>query len=429
MVKPFLVVIFFIAFILRMALVFSAYHGDLNNNISWGQIAYSQGLAGFYGSDKGEDWPYSAPNQPPLTILIFAGLAGFYDFIYQTSWSFNQAVQFFPSGIIWFLEEKGMTLLVKLPSIISDLAIGLLLFNYFHERKNIKAAYTSSLVWLFNPAIWYNSSIWGQTDSVVNFLGLLAIVNLIKKRFVIFVALFTLSLLFKGSLIIFAPVLAYLALRQKYNLKTYLGGLVTALVIIFWIGIWFHPYFDFPVWFINLYVQRILPGEIGYLTANAFNFWWLVDSGKTLDSSVFLGLSAQVWGVLLTVAGILTTLFLFRKKYSEKNIWLALGLTVLVAFLFMTRMHERYLYPFFVPGTILLGFYPILIIPYFVLSMSHLLNLYHLFWEPPLPLLISLYKNDWFIPLISLVNIFFLPLLLYFFVKVGGKEKKGDYLV
>jgi len=48
MIKKKLLLVFVVGLVLRFALVNLAYHGDLNNNISWAQTAFEKGLAGFY---------------------------------------------------------------------------------------------------------------------------------------------------------------------------------------------------------------------------------------------------------------------------------------------------------------------------------------------------------------------------------------------
>src|SRR3989344_8896118 len=217
-----LLIILVAAFVVRLLLVFSAYHGDLNNNISWGKIAYENGFDGFYGSDRSEDWPYSAPNQPPLYILLFAFIAFVYESINKIINSLNNTIGIFPSGLVWFWEEKGMTLLVKLPGIIADLAIAIMIYQYIIIRpklnnKKIKALLLSTL-WLFNPVIIYSSAVWGQTDSLVNALGFTAIILLLNRNLIKFVFLFTLSLLFKGSLAIFFPLLVFMLLKQKLKI-------------------------------------------------------------------------------------------------------------------------------------------------------------------------------------------------------------------
>ena len=400
--------VFFLALLLRLSLAFSAYHGDLNNNISWASLAVERGLSGFYENPPAGGWPYSAPNQPPLTILMFAGARVIWQGIENASWWLNNNFEFFYSPFIWFWESQGMTLLVKLPGILADLGIGWLIYKYFSEKKK-KLALPLAATWLFNPISWYNSSIWGQTDSLVNFLGLAAIFSLLSKNMTWFMVLFSLSLLFKGSLAIFVPVLFVVAILQRHSLWQWAKSAAASFATIVLVSIWFHPSANLVAWLINLYKDRILPGEIGYLTANAFNLWWLVDPGRTLDSTAFLGLPARAWGFAITFAGIGgIILWLSRRKRQgilEKRVLLALALVGLFTFLFMTRIHERYLYPFFPSATILLGLIPGMIIPYVILSITHLLNLYHLFWAPPLAPLEALYQFPAFAQTISVINI------------------------
>ena len=392
-----------------------AYHGDLNNNISWGTIAYENGLNGFYGSSDARDWPYSPPNQPPLTILMFTGLRMMWQTVENVFWWFNNHIAVFPSATIWFWEQKGMVLLVKLPSILADLGIGYLIYWYLtHNKKfktHIKTALLISCIWLFNPITWYNSAIWGQTDSIVNLLGLISILLLLKKKLIASTTFFALSLLFKGSLAVFSPILLFVALSQKYALKEWLLAIIYPLLITVLVSLMFHPHFDFPIWFINLYKDRILPGEIGYLTANGFNFWWLVNPGKVYDSISFLGIPARLLGFIFTFVGVGGTLLWIRNKVTEEKVLISLVLTALISFLFLTRIHERYLYPFFPIATLLLSLFPQILVPYLILSLTHLLNLYNLFWAPSFTFLETFLKIPLVLQILSVVN-----LLTLFFI-------------
>lgn len=434
--RPILLVLL-LALILRLSLIFVAYHGDLNNNISWGTIAAEAGLDGFYEGEGlssvalrsehsgsktlvKDEWPYSAPNQPPLTILMFSGLRLIWLTIEKLSWWLNNNFRVFPSPFIWFWEARGMVLLVKLPSVLADLGIGWMIYQYLNQKSRIKnqkeKALLLSSIWLFNPVTWYNSSVWGQTDSIVNLLGLVAVFAILNKNLIKFAVFITLSLLFKGSLIVFTPILFTLALIQKQSVKQWFKSVIYSLAVITLISVWFHPHTDLHAWLFNLYKERILPGEIGYLTANAFNFWWLVNPGKVLDSTVYFGLPARVWGFLIvagTVAGLIY--WLGKKKITDKRIFFSLIVLSLVSFLFLTRIHERYLYPFFPLATILLGLTPGLVIAYITLSLTHLLNLYHLFWAPAFPFLEKLFTKSLFPQSLALINIlFFIYLLRHF---------------
>lgn len=419
-----LLLVFIVALMLRLLLVFAAYHGDLNNNIVWGTVAVERGLNGFYGEGtsltydeptnpayKGVYWSFSVPNQPPLSIMIFAGSRLFWQAIENTIWWLNNTLPFFYSPLIWFWETKGMSFAIKLPGILADLGIALLIYNYFKQVKT-GLALPLAAIWLFNPVSWYNSSIWGQTDSVVNFLGFAAILTLLQKRLIWFSLLFTLSLLFKSSLFIFLPVVFFISLWQRHRIVEWAKAIGASLLTIIVVTVWFHPAIDLLPWLVNLYKARILPGEIDYLTANAFNFWWLIDSGKTFDSSVYLGLPARIWGFIIAGLGIALIIKWLHRRLEDATVFYALALTGLLVFLFMTRMHERYLYPFFPSATILVGLVPGFIVPFTLLSVTHLLNLYHLFWAPTLPPLENLYTSVWFANILSIINLFVFVMVL-----------------
>lgn len=394
-------VIFFLALVLRLSLIFVAHHGDLNNNISWGNITLERGLNGYY---EGSNWPYSNPNQPPLTILTFTATSYIWKSVENFSWYLNNKFKFFPSAFIWFWEGRGMDLMVKLPGIIADLLIGYLIYKFLEERKNKRAILFAS-IWLFNPITWYNSAVWGQTDSIVNLLGFAGVIFLLKKDLVKSFIFITLSVLFKGSLILFIPIIFFYAVFQRHPIKKWLHSAFYILFTTLLTSVWFHPKWDFFIWLVNLYKNRIFPGEIGYLTANSFNFWWLVNPGKVLDSTLCLGVPARMWGIVIVLISMAVLIFYFRKKLSEKRLFISLAAISLVSFLFMTRIHERYLYPFFIPATLLLVSIPGTLIPYFVLSLTHLLNLYHLFWAPGISILEKLYLNPAFPNVISLINL------------------------
>jgi len=418
--KKFLVTLILAAFILRLLVIFIGYHGDLNNNISWGRLAFERGLINFY---EAKEWPYSAPNQPPLTILTFWFLSGVWNLINTLSWFLNDKITIFPSGFIWFWEERGMIFLIKLPFIIADFGIAWIIYKTLLSRGKFIAV-GLSLLWLYNPVSWYNSSVWGQTDSMVNFLGLLAIYYLLSKKIVRFSLFFTLSILFKGSLLIFVPILIFFIFKMRYKVGDLFNSLGVCLLTVIFITFWFHPFWDLFSWIIRLYQERILPGEIDYLTVNAFNFWWLLDSGKVADSTPFLGIQARIIGYLITVFFIFIVLVINYKKITKIKILFSLAVTAFTSFLFMTRIHERYLYPFFPLATILLGFVPSLVLPYTVLSFSHLINLYNLFWVPKFEFLEILLKTSWFAKLIVFVNILLFVITFFVYLKTVREDKK-----
>ncbi|MFC1649243.1 hypothetical protein ACFL2C_00835 [Patescibacteria group bacterium] len=420
--KKYFFLLIIIGFVFRLLLFDVAHHGDLNNNISWGKELWNRGIVDYYGSSYSEDWPYSAPNQPPLYILTYATTSYLYDSIDSSIRSVNDKVRIFPSNLVWFWESSGMRLCVKLPSILADVGIAWLIYKYF-QKKDAKKALILCALWLFNPISWYNSSVWGQNDAIVNFFGMLAIFALLSKRLAKTSLWYSMSFVFKGSILVFGPILGIFAFRQTYGVRKWLKAILVFVLVVTITSVWFMPSAYFPVWLVDLYQNRILPGEIGYLTANAFNFWWLIDSGKTLDSTVYLGLSARVWGLLF-----MSTVYLYvgirtwKGKLNDKNLFLSLVLISLATFLFMTRVHERYLYPVFPIATLGLFYFRWLIIPYVVLSVVYLLNMYHLFFAPSILMVEKLFTQNYFTHLLVAVN---LIVFVYFLYKYHSNYEPG----
>lgn len=396
--------IFLLALIIRLVLISVAFHGDLYNNLSWGQMAL-KGLNGFY---ERKGFAYSIPNQPPLYILLFGFTSFIYQTIYNLSWYLNNHFGFFPSAFIWFWQQNGNVILLKLPGIFADLGIGFLIYKF---TKKISL----TCLWLFNPISFYNSAIWGQTDSVVNLFGLISIFYLFKKDLVKSVLFFVISILFKGSLTIFLPVLIVVWILQKHKINDWMKAIIISGIFTVIVSIWFHPEINLPIWLLNLYTQRFFPGEIGYLTANAFNLWYLVNPGKILDNTKYFGVTAHAIGYLISL--ILGIILIYKKRKSllkEKTILIMLAISALISFLFFTRIHERYLYPLFPIATILVGLIPEFIIPYVILSFVFLLNMYNLFWVPSIPFLQNIMMTSQLPTILSAVNlIIFIGVFVY----------------
>src|SRR5258706_1255910 len=406
--------VFFIAFILRILLINVAFHGDLYNNLSWGNMAI-KGLNGFY---EKTGFQYSIPNQPPLYIILFALTSFLYQTIYNFSWYLNSHFGFFPSAFIWFWQQSGNIILLKLPGIFADLGIGYMIYHIFKSKNKQNLGFNLAALWLFNPITFYNSAIWGQTDTIVNLLGLMSVYFLINKKLVKSLLFLTLSLLFKGSLAIFVPILFFFALWQKYELKTWMKAILISGIATILITVWFHPNLNLPVWLLNLYTKQILPGEIGDLSANAFNFWYLINPGKVLDSIKYFGVTAHFIGYITTLSVMAVAIFKLQKQKTENRLLFSLAIVAMTSFLFMTRIHERYLYPFFPVATILVGFKKKFLIPYLILSFTFLLNMYNLFWAPGIFVFENILKTSGLPNILTVINlVVFVYVFIWFIIR------------
>lgn len=392
--------VFILALVLRLLLIPIAFHGDLYNNLSWGNSFVKYGPVNYYERTV---WDHSAPNQPPLYIILF-GFTSFLFFQINNLINYlNSHVGVFPSGLIWFWQANGNTILLKLPGIIADLSIGFLIYKFFPKKQAL--GLKLSILWLFNPISWYNSAIWGQTDAIVNLLGLLSVYFLLKKKLIPSMFFISLSILFKGSLVIFIPIILVVWIYQKHSIGKWLLSFIYSLIPVILISFLFHHQFDLPIWLFNLYTNKIFPGEIGYLTANAFNFWYLVNPGRVLDNTSYFGLQAHLWGYLISlIAGAIIVIRLLKNK-TQETVLFSLSMMALISFLFFTRIHERYLYPFFPIMTILIGLNKKYIFPYLILSLVFLLNMYNLFWAPEIVTIHNVLSSSQLPIILSIINL------------------------
>ncbi|MBU0998266.1 hypothetical protein KJ570_01955 [Patescibacteria group bacterium] len=401
------------AFIFRLLLIFLKWHPDLNNHIDWGIRFWQYGPRLFF-APQSNVWNFTWPNQPPITILTFALIRKLFEAIFSFFWFLNIKIPFFPSNLIHFLESYLYAGLLKLPSILSDLGIGYLIYKIFKDEKKEKVGIVASLVYLFNPVVWYNSAIWGQTDAFINFFALLAFYLLLKRKLIPAVFSLVISLYIKVSLAIFIPIFIVVALKQKYEFKKYLYSFLISLSFIGIISFIFSGSEPFS-WLINLYKDRILGQQLQVITANAFNIWASIAGINERPQTLLLGpISFQTWGLVLFLLSYLPIIYMVFKKRDLKTIIFSLAICSISSFMLLTNMHERYLFPFFVYSTIVVFWNKKLLPIYIAVSLINFLNLYNIWWFPRSETIINfLTFSDKIMPrVLGFIN-FLLYIILY----------------
>lgn len=424
-----------IAAALRLALIFTLPHPDVLNHVDWGVRFWQYGPRDFYEQIF---WGFSWPNQPIGSILLFAAIAKIKEALFGFLWFLNLKIASFPSFIFPYLEKNLHFILLKIPFVLSDLGLGLLIYKIARDLfKKEKLALLASALFLFNPALIYNSTVWGQTDSLINFLAILGLWLFWQKKFFRGWFFYLSSLYFKLSLIIFAPLFVLMIYKKRSRIETVnpisdrakdvlrpLVSLLMAISIFLLISLPFVHHGNVFTWFWYLYTNRVLPRQGNMLSGNAFNLWSLF-CGVDLsfkENLLVWGLAAKTWGrglfLLLTGGG--TLLLALKKKKLVFVNYLRLGLIyAFAAFLFLTNMHERYLYPVFPLLAILAVRERRLLWPFVLFSLIHLVNLYHLWWYPrwePIVIFLTLF-NGLFPRLFSLANLGLFLLILRWFLK------------
>lgn len=265
-------------------------------------------------------------------------------------------------------------LLLKTPAIIADLIIGIIIYKEVQKYASRKIALLALSATIFNPVIIFNSSIWGQIDSILTVFMLVAVIALKKNKLISSSIFFGLALLVKPQALALLPLFAFF-LINRFQLSGLFKLLVPGILIIF---ILTFPFF--PNQTLINFVRHILntANEYSYTSVNAYNLWGVVGFWIK-DNTIWNNLSYQTWGYILLVAyWIILGYFYFKKKLS---LYATSALAAMGFFFLPTRVHERYLYPAIVFLVLTATFLKsrLLIVLTGVLSLLHLLNLYYVY--------------------------------------------------
>lgn len=154
-----------LAFLLRISLISRWVTGDVLVQMEWGQKFWKYGPRNFYFN---KDWYYSFPTQPPITSLIVGGAFWLFDHKYVLA-QIHNSTKLVPAAFITYfydmeepVNKKGYILLLKLPAILADLALGVLVFRVILDLTRRRgSAVLGSLLYLFNPVTVFLSGGWG----------------------------------------------------------------------------------------------------------------------------------------------------------------------------------------------------------------------------------------------------------------------------
>lgn len=294
--------------------------------------------------------------------------------------------------ILWFLGTTfnflfpylsifsvGFEIYLKFFTNIFDVATAYYIYKIVSRyRQNL--GLLSAMFYLANPALAFNSVVMGQVDGILTFFLIYSAYNLLElKKVYRFSIASSLSLLIKPQgLTIFPITITYFITNFK---KIKYISLILIPVVLVLLSL---PFFiKDPLLGIFHLFQRSA-SVYPYTSIFSYNFWsfigwWIPDSNK------FLTLTYQAWGViiyLITLVLILNPL-ISKKGYKNNSlVYFALSLVSFSFFMFLTRMHERYLFPFFAFLLVVAFVYNSLKLKviYMILSLIHFINLGHVYY-------------------------------------------------
>jgi len=367
--ENFYVVILF-ALILRLLLGFlPSFTIDMNNWLAWSGMLTEHGPLKFYSLPG---WTNYTPG-----FFYYLWILGVVDR------TINFSVTLYPY-------------LVKLPIILADMGIGLLLYRLLF-KKSFKIAIFAFLAYVLNPVVMFTNSVWGQTDGLLALFLLLSAYFLAEKKNFVFSSFFwVLALLVKPQALVALPVLLlYLLFNGRFK-KTVLFVFLSLFFIVI-LGLPFFAKLN-PIFGIPDLISK-MSNESPFTSVMAFNFWALVKGMWIPDSGRFLGLQYVYWGTAIFLSAFILVIVDFvRSKKKPQYLYFFLGLAYLAFFLFPTRVHERYVLvslPFFLLSACLI-YSKFEIILYFFLSGLALINIYHPY---------AYYTKESFLSLSGLLNL------------------------
>lgn len=303
------------AFAVRVicAVMYKGHETDISCFSAWSDMIFRDGISNFYTSEAFHDYP---PGYMYVLYIIGAIKS-----------VFNP-------------QEGGLYLLIKFPAIVIDLLTGIFIYKIAKKKFGDAVSALFAAVYVFNPNVILNSSLWGQVDTVYTILVALMIYFISEKRMIPSYFIFALCIFVKPQAFIFTPLLVYGIIENvflpKFNKDAFIKnlawglGAIAALVII-----------ALPFGLNNVIGQYTATlASYPYKTVNAFNIWCAFGqnwSGLTTASSI-IG-----YAFLALIVAYCTYIF-FKSKNSGKYFFVG-ALLSLATFMLSVKMHERYAFP------------------------------------------------------------------------------------
>jgi len=297
-----------VSFIVRVLLFpLKGYPIDTGDFSYWINAATVHGIRPFYSVAGFIDYP-------PFNVYLF--------------WAFGS-----------FGKAAGISLgnIVKLIPNLFDLATAVLIYVFVRKQASFKSALLATALYTFNPAIIYNTAIWGQYDAIYTFFLILSLMLALKSRPKLSAAAFAIGLLTKPQAIVLAPLIVFLIYR-KSGLKNLLFSVITFVATVFVVILPFQ--WSNPLTFLgNIYFGAY--GEYAVTSVNAFNLWGLY--GLWIPDGILYIVGWALFGAVAVFS-----IYFLYKRFHASDEFLAIFAAFMLFFAFFmlpTRIHERYLFP------------------------------------------------------------------------------------
>ncbi len=331
------------------------------------------------------------------------------------------------AGVIaGMMHAAGDTLrvIVEGPAIVADFFLAFTLFAFVRRSARTSIAFAAMLMVALNPALLFDTLVWGQSDSVLTFTMWLSVIAIIDGQYEVGWAMAAISVLVKPQGLMLLPMLAWWTMLETPVTRWIKVGLVGITVFIigiapFQIG---HPW----NWILELYTSTA--AYYHETSVNAFNLMALLAGLRQQDSGTVLGVSWFAFGMSLLVPLYAFVAWVLWRKRSAQTMVYAAFITVFGFFMLAPRMHERYLYPAIAFAVPLALESPEMLTVFAILSLTTLFNLAYILHT--LQTIVFLNSRDGLAMAASALNVAVLGASVYYgALKLDGSAGESSSLI
>ena len=282
--------------------------------------------------------PFTLQAFPPLwyhymmipIAYSYSWLAGIFSTRAIPMASLPSALNFYPSFNVLYVPGMLFDFVVKIPFLISDIAIAFLLYKIVEELTHSKGlAEKAAFLWFLNPFVIWISAGWGMWDTLPALFSLVAFFFLLRKRYAlsaVFLSLGVASKLYPALFLV--PIAVYLFKlspvgdRWKNCLKFF--SVFTAATVLL-----FLPYFGtiesfFTSYFVsNPAASGTVANQVTNPVAFGLSYWSLYQLNRLLNFPVtagFISFVSIASIVLVAVALVLVYWRTVKMHFSETRL-------------------------------------------------------------------------------------------------------------
>ena len=242
--------------------------------------------------------------------------------------------------------DPAIRALMKLPAMLADVGVAALIGYALRSRP--RWAVIGAAAFLLHPAVIDVSAWWGQYESIYVLWGMAATVCALQGRNGPAAAFIALAIATKPqALPLIIPFAAWFWARGGLRGLLRAGGIGAVVSAVLWLP--FIPAGGPLNYLGNLGAWQ--NDIFNILSLRAWNAWWLVQEGLAggrflADDVEILGpLTLRYFGYGIAALGSVAVGLAIVREPRPQTLVLGLAVSSLVAFAFLTGMHERYAYP------------------------------------------------------------------------------------